>query len=183
MTAAANIASVNGDPLHAAVYRAHRTPTLNELHRGFRVGNVLTNPNPLLDPETLTGFEGGVLFTRQIVSTRVTAFWNKLDGAITNVTIATTPAQITRQRQNTDTVRAAGIELEADVRPNERWTFGGLIGLTRSTFVDAPAQPALVLHRAQRLDEQERDDDEEEQVEAVHQRVSGVAPSALTSPA
>jgi outer membrane receptor protein involved in Fe transport len=129
--------------LHAAVYRAHRTPTLNELHRGFRVGNVVTNPNPLLDPETLTGVEGGVLFTRDILSARVTAFWNELDGAITNVTVASTPAQITRQRQNTDTVRAAGIELEADIRPNERWTFGGLFGITRSTFADAPAQPAL----------------------------------------
>ena len=129
--------------LHAAVYHAHRTPTLNELHRGFRVGNILTNPNPLLDPETLTGFEGGVLFTRNIVSTRITAFWNELDGAITNVTIATTPALITRQRQNTDTVRASGVEVEADVRPNERWTFGGLIGITRSTFADAPAQPAI----------------------------------------
>jgi outer membrane receptor protein involved in Fe transport len=129
--------------LHAAVYHAHRTPTLNELHRGFRVGNVVTNPNPLLDPETLTGVEGGVLFTRDIFSTRVTAFWNELDGAITNVTIATTPALITRERQNTDTVRATGIELEADVRPNARWTFGGLIGFTHSTFQDAPAQPAI----------------------------------------
>ncbi|HEY6359836.1 MAG TPA: TonB-dependent receptor, partial [Vicinamibacterales bacterium] len=129
--------------LHAAVYRAHRTPTLNELHRGFRVGNVVTNPNPELDPEALTGFEGGALFTRDIVSARITAFWNELDGAITNVTLTTTPALITRQRQNTDTVRAAGIELEADVRPNARWTFGGLIGFTRSTFVDAPAQPAI----------------------------------------
>jgi outer membrane receptor protein involved in Fe transport len=129
--------------LHAAVYRAHRTPTLNELHRGFRVGNVVTNPNPQLDPETLTGLEGGVLLTRGLVSTRVTAFWNELDGAITNVTIASTPALITRQRQNTDTVRAAGIELETDVRWNDYWTFGGLIGFTRSTFVDAPIQPAL----------------------------------------
>jgi outer membrane receptor protein involved in Fe transport len=129
--------------LHAAVYRAHRTPTLNELHRGFRVGNVVTNPNPLLDPESLTGVEGGVLFTRDRVSARLTAFWNELDGAITNVTIATTAAQITRQRQNTDTVRAAGVELEADLRAGERWTVGGLIGVTRSTFADAPAQPAL----------------------------------------
>ena len=129
--------------LHAAVYHAHRTPTLNELHRGFRVGNVVTNPNPQLDPETLTGLEGGFLFTRAGISTRVTAFWNELDGAITNVTIASTPALITRQRQNTDTVRAAGIELETDVRWNEHWTFGGLIGFTHSTFVDTPAQPAI----------------------------------------
>ena len=129
--------------LHAAVYRAHRTPTLNELHRGFRVGNVVTNPNPELNPETLTGLEGGVLYTRGLVSTRVTAFWNELDGAITNVTLTSTPALITRQRRNTDTVRAAGIELETDVRWNDRWTFGGLIGFTRSTFVDAPEQPQL----------------------------------------
>ncbi len=129
--------------LHAAVYRAHRTPTLNELHRGFRVGNIVTNPNPLLNPETLTGFEGGALFTRNIVSARVTAFWNELDGAITNVTIRTSPTQIDRERQNTDTVRASGIELEADVRPNDRWTFGGLFGITRSTFAEAPLQPAI----------------------------------------
>jgi outer membrane receptor protein involved in Fe transport len=129
--------------LHGAFYRAHRTPTLNELHRGFRVGNIVTNPNPQLDPEALTGVEGGVLFTRDIVSARLTAFWNELDGGITNVTISTTPALITRQRQNTDTVRAAGVELEADIRPNDRWTVSGLIGVTRSTFVDTPAQPAL----------------------------------------
>jgi outer membrane receptor protein involved in Fe transport len=128
--------------LHAAAYRAHRTPTLNELHRGFTVGAIVTNPTPLLDPETLTGVEGGVLFTRGIASARLTAFWNELDHAITNVTIRPTPP-ILRERQNTDTVRAAGFELEADVRPNERWTFGGLIGVTRSTFVDAPAQPAI----------------------------------------
>jgi outer membrane receptor protein involved in Fe transport len=78
-----------------------------------------------------------------MMSARVTAFWNELDGAITNVTIAAAPALITRQRQNTDTVRAAGVELEADIRATERWTIGGLIGVTRSTFVDAPAQPAL----------------------------------------
>jgi outer membrane receptor protein involved in Fe transport len=128
--------------LHAALYRAHRTPTLNELHRGFTVGAIVTNPNPELDPETLTGVEGGVLFTRNRLSTRLTAFWNELDHAITNVTIRATPP-ILRQRQNTDTVRAAGIELEADLRPSDRWTFSGLFGVTRSTFADAPAQPAL----------------------------------------
>jgi outer membrane receptor protein involved in Fe transport len=129
--------------VQGSVSRAYRTPTLNELHRGFRVGNVVTNPNPRLDPERLTGFDAGVLFTRARVSARATAFWNQLDDAITNVTITTTPAQITRQRQNTDTVRASGLELEADVRPHARWTVGGLVALTRSRFTNTPAQPAL----------------------------------------
>jgi outer membrane receptor protein involved in Fe transport len=132
-----------GTSVHASVYRAHRTPTLNELHRGFSVGNTLTNANPELDPERLTGFEGGMLFSHAQASARVTGFWNQLDGAITNVTVVTTPALITRQRQNTDTVRATGIELEADLRPIRRLTVGGLIAVTRSTFTDTPAQPAL----------------------------------------
>jgi outer membrane receptor protein involved in Fe transport len=129
--------------LHASVYRAARTPTLNELHRGFRVGNIVTNPNPTLDPEQLTGFEGGVLTSSDRISWRVTGFWNRLSDAITNVTIATTAAQITRERQNTDTVRAAGLEVEADVRPHPYWTVGGLIGYTRANFTSAPAQPTL----------------------------------------
>ena len=129
--------------LHASAYRAARTPTLNELHRGFRVGNIVTNPNPTLDPEQLTGFEGGVLVSSSRLSWRVTGFWNRLTDAITNVTIATAPTQITRERQNTDTVRAAGLEVEADVRPHPYWTIGGLVGYTRSNFTSAPAQPAI----------------------------------------
>lgn len=129
--------------LHGSIYRAARTPTLNELHRGFRVGNVVTNPNPQLDPEQLGGAEGGALLTSRRVSARVTGFWNRLTDAITNVTVATAPALITRERQNTDTVRAAGLELEADVRPHRHWTIGGVVVLTRSTFTNTPAQPAL----------------------------------------
>ncbi len=58
--------------VQGAVYRAHRTPTLNELHRGFRVGIIQTNPNVLLEPETLTGFESGFLYTRNRLSLRAT---------------------------------------------------------------------------------------------------------------
>jgi outer membrane receptor protein involved in Fe transport len=128
---------------HLSVYRASRTPTLNELHRGFRVGNIVTNPNPTLDPEQLTGFEGGALVSADRFSWRVTGFWNRLSDAITNVTLTTTPAQITRERQNTDTVRAAGVEIEGDVRPHPYWTVGAVVGYTWSHFTSAPAQPAL----------------------------------------
>ena len=135
--------------LHASVYRAHRTPTLNELHRDFSVGNTVTRANPQLDPEHLTGVDGGALFSWPRLSTRVTGFWNELDGAITNVTLTPppVPGQITRQRQNTDTVSAKGLEIEADYRPLAGWTLGALAVLTRSTFEDAPIQPALVGNR------------------------------------
>ena len=39
-----------------------------------------TNPNVLLEPETLTGVEGGVLMSRSGVSLRATAFANMLEG-------------------------------------------------------------------------------------------------------
>ena len=130
--------------IHASVYRGHRTPTLNELHRGFSVGNTVTNPNPELNPERLTGVEGGLLYSRRGLSARVTAFANELDNAVTNVTIApAAPGQITRQRQNTDSVRATGIEVEADVRPHPRWTVGAVAVVTRSTFTNTPKQPVL----------------------------------------
>jgi outer membrane receptor protein involved in Fe transport len=133
--------------VQASAYRAHRTPTLNELYRNFAVGNTLTLANAELDPERLTGFDGGVLFSLPRISARVTGFWNELDGAITNVTIPTLPPfpanQITRQRQNTDTVHAKGLELEADLRPHPRLTVGALAVLTRSEFVDTPAQPLI----------------------------------------
>lgn len=129
--------------LHAAVSRAYRTPTLNELYRGFRVGNVVTNPNANLDPERLTGLEAGVLLTRQRFSARATGFWSQLDEAIANVTLDVTPTLITRERQNTDTVRAAGVEFEADFRPTARWTFNVLAAFTSSRFHATPAQPAL----------------------------------------
>ncbi len=137
--------------VHASVYRAYRTPTLNELHRGFSVGTAVTNPNPELNPEKLTGFEGGVLLTHGRVSARATAFWNELNGAVTNVTIATVGAAITRQRQNTDTLRASGIELEGDYRPTTRWKLSGLIVGTSSHVVQAPKQPQLEGKRTQQV--------------------------------
>jgi outer membrane receptor protein involved in Fe transport len=96
----------------AAAYRAHRTPTLNELHRGFRVGAIVTNPNALLRPEKLTGVEGGVLLSRGEYALRVTGFFNQLDDAIANVTVNAT----TRIRENSDEIRAKGVEFETDLR-------------------------------------------------------------------
>ena len=47
---------------------------------------------------------------------RLTGFWNILDDAITNITLSSTPALITKQRANADKVRAAGFEFEGDLR-------------------------------------------------------------------
>ena len=129
--------------LQSAVYRAHRTPTLNELHRGFRVGAIVTNPNAQLDPEKLNGVEGGALFTQGGLSFRATAFFNQLDGAVANVTVTPT----TRVRANSDEIRAKGLELEADLRVHPTVTVNGQTTFTASHYRGSEAVPALAGNR------------------------------------
>lgn len=94
----------------AAAYTGFRLPTLNELYRGFTVFPVTTNANPDLRPERLRGAEIGVDFKPSPqFSLSLTAFDNRLNDAIGNVTIATN----VRQRQNLAAIRARGIELSA----------------------------------------------------------------------
>ena len=110
--------------LSASAYHAFRAPTLNELHRGFRVGNVNTLPNPDLRSETLTGYEMGA----RLRNVRLTLFSMHVDDTIANVTISQTPTLITRQRQNLGETRSRGAELDAewllrDWRASASWLF------------------------------------------------------------
>jgi outer membrane receptor protein involved in Fe transport len=113
-----------------------RAPTLNERYRGFRAGNALTLPNASLTPETLRTIEGGAAWLPRRGAVRVTIFRNDLDDAVTNVTLTSTPALITRQRQNVGGVDAWGSELEGEWRLSPRLTATGGLALTRSRFVD-----------------------------------------------
>lgn len=60
--------------------RAFRAPTLNELYRSFRVGNVLTLANENLQTERSTCGEAGVRVTSldDTVVIRGTSFWNEI---------------------------------------------------------------------------------------------------------
>jgi outer membrane receptor protein involved in Fe transport len=105
----------------AAAYRGFRAPTLNELHRGFRVGNINTLPNASLRSELLTGYEIGARFR----NARITLFDMHVDDTIANVTLTTTPALITRQRQNLGGSRSRGVELDAEWRLRSDWRVSG----------------------------------------------------------
>src|SRR4029434_10061888 len=104
--------------------RAFRAPTLNELYRSFRVGNVLTLANENLRAERLTGAEAGLRVTTLNDRLLVfgTAFWNEVTRPVANVTLQTTPLLITRQRQNLGRTRSLGVELEADAQLNRFWS-------------------------------------------------------------
>lgn len=129
--------------LRGALARSHRTPTLNELHRGFRQGNVVTDPNPRLDPEHLTSLEGSALWSTPRLSMRATGYWSQLDDVVANVTVSVTPALITRQRQNADTARAHGLELEVDYRPGPDLRVSFMAVVSKSRFHRTPSQPAI----------------------------------------
>lgn len=97
--------------LRTAAYAGFRPPTLNELHRPFRVGNDTTQANPGLEPETLYGLEAGV-GGEGVVRWSATLFANRLEGAVTNVTIGPGGGGVIRQRQNAGDVDAWGLEAD-----------------------------------------------------------------------
>ena len=99
--------------LRGAGYTGFRLPTLNELYRPFVVFPITTQANAALKPERLKGVEAGFDLTPLPgVTLGATAFYNRLDDAIANVTIGTN----TRQRQNVNRIVAKGIELTASAR-------------------------------------------------------------------
>lgn len=126
-------------------YRAFRAPTLNELYRSFRVGNVLTLANDKLRAERLTGGEAGVSvagFDRKL-NVRGTLFWSELTRPIANVTLSVTPALITRQRQNLGRTRSRGVEVEAEGHITNTVTISSGYQFVDATVLKFPANTLL----------------------------------------
>jgi outer membrane receptor protein involved in Fe transport len=109
-----------GLALTASAYRSFRAPTLNELYRSFRLGNTLTLANEDLAAERLSGVEAGAIVTSGGgAAARASFFWMEVSNTIANVTLTTTPALVTRQRQNLGRTRSRGVEAEAEARVSD----------------------------------------------------------------
>jgi outer membrane receptor protein involved in Fe transport len=130
-----------GQALRAAAYSGFRPATLNELHRPFRVGNDLTEANAALEPERLTGVEGGWAWERETASLSATVFWNRIEDAIVNVTIGQGPGTfpragfvpaggVLRQRQNAGTIEATGLEIDGRMALSETLSLRGAVSAT-----------------------------------------------------
>ena len=70
-------------------------------------------------------------------------FWSEIDDSVANVTLSTTPALITRQRQNLGAIRARGIEFSAMTRFARRWEASAEYLLTDSKVLRFPANRIL----------------------------------------
>jgi outer membrane receptor protein involved in Fe transport len=147
--------AAGGLTVRGAAYLGWRLPTLNELYRPFRVGIDATAANAELAPERLRGVEAGVDW-RPATGARigVTAFSNRLEGAIANVTLGRGPGTFPgvgfvaaggdyRRRANLDSVAARGVEMEGRYA-NGAWTLSA-----GWSWVDAKVRssgPALALN-------------------------------------
>lgn len=161
--------------LRAAGYRGWRLPTLNELHRPFRAGQDATAANPALDPERLTGAEASIAWQPlAAIDLSATLFANRLDNAISNVTLGQGPGVFPgvgfipaggryRQRQNLDRIESQGLEADARVsvggtslRGSLAWVDaevrgGGLDGLRPAQAPEVSGSLTLG-HRADRFE-------------------------------
>ena len=109
-----NYRVAEGATLRASGYRGFRAPSLNELYRPFRVGNVRVAANDQLGEETLYGAEAGVdLYPSDVLLIRGNAYWNALRDTVGNVTLEVNDEGVFRQRQNIGRSTARGFEAEA----------------------------------------------------------------------
>ncbi|WP_411286844.1 TonB-dependent receptor [Phenylobacterium sp.] len=128
--------------LRGAAYAGFRPPTLNELHRPFRVGNDITEANPGLKPEMLQGVEAG-LGGDGAVRWSAAVFLNRLEDPITNVTIGVGPGVFPtagfvpaggtlRQRRNAGEIEAWGVEAEASGELASTLSWRGAVAYTHA---------------------------------------------------
>ena len=140
--------------MRASAQQSFRRPTLNELYRPFRVGNVITEANPALHTEHATSADLGVDYTLSKLTVSADAFWNKLSDAVSNVTIARGPGTfpivgfvpaggIGRQRQNLDEIRVRGLEFNARFAASHTLNLDLAYLLNDNEVISASNAPAL----------------------------------------
>jgi outer membrane receptor protein involved in Fe transport len=132
--------------LYASAYRSFRAPTLNELYRSFRVGNVQTLANPFLRAEHFTGGEGGVRVTllQERMKFYGVGFWGFVTDPASNVTLSTTPQLIVRMRENLGRIQTPGLQAGIHYAVTSRVGLSCAYQFIDSTVSSFSANPALI---------------------------------------
>lgn len=124
LTGRMSLSQDNG-PMSLSFYRTFRPPTLNELHRPFRIGNDVTEASTDLQPEVLVGMDLDFQLSRAFgggnLAASMTLYVNQLYDPIANVTVGRGPGVLPRvgflpsggtlrQRTNVGQINASGLE-------------------------------------------------------------------------
>ena len=132
--------------IHASVFRAFRSPTMNELYRTGQVGQEITQANPQLLSERATGWEIGSTFAApsNSISLAGTYFWTQINRPVSAVFVSSTPTSILEKRQNLGQIVSQGTELHLDLRPGR--TVSATVGYQYSHAIVTrySVQPALI---------------------------------------
>ena len=132
--------------LTGSVYRAFRSPTLNELYRRFQVGQAVTLPNPDLLSERATGWETGLQLSLPARNTVVRAsyFWTEVNRPVTSLTLSVTPTQIVEQRENLGQIHSRGVSLDYESQPLPWLSITGGYQYANATVTQFAQEPSLV---------------------------------------
>jgi len=103
--------------VRGSLNRSFRVPTLNELYRPYRQGDIETLANPSLVPETMDGGEFGFDVKGKAQRLSVTFFRNSITNFIEQPNIAESATGITRERENV----GDGINEGVEVTAQQRW--------------------------------------------------------------
>jgi outer membrane receptor protein involved in Fe transport len=141
---AAIISATDRVSLYGSYSRSFRAPTLNELYRSFRVGNVVTQANENLNEETADTLEAGASFRSKLFAIRGNAFVTTITDPVVSITLSSTPSLITRRRQNVGETRSRGLELDVEFEPRPEINFSASYLFVNSRITEYPADQALV---------------------------------------
>ncbi len=132
--------------LYGAYSKSFRAPTLNELYRAFRVGNVLTQANENLKAERADTTEAGINFIglQRKLSLRTNVFITEVSNPVVSITLTTMPNLITRQRQNVGETRSRGLEVDAEYLLRKDLRFSASYLLVDSRVTEFSANVNLV---------------------------------------
>ncbi len=135
--------------LHAAGFRAFRTPTLNELYRTGQVGSQTTLANTALVSERATGAEAGADYSSPRLSIQSTYFFTEINRPVSAVLLSSTATTQTLQRENLGQIQSQGVELAAQTHLTHTLSLDAGYQYAHATVTnfapsEGPAQPALV---------------------------------------
>jgi outer membrane cobalamin receptor len=140
--------------VRAAGYEGFRQPSLNELYRPTPGGDSFVDANPALEPERLSGAELGIGGVEGRLTWNITGFWNRLSGAISNVTLGIGPGlfpdvgflpagDLYVQRENVGYNNGVGGEGEAQLRVDDGLTLRAAFNVTDARVNGGQNLPAL----------------------------------------
>jgi outer membrane receptor protein involved in Fe transport len=126
--------------IHASVFRAFRTPTMNELYRTGQVGAQITQANAELQSERATGWEAGATFSTNPVALTATYFWTEINRPVSTVLLSTN----LYRRENLGQIVSQGTELHLDLYQHHAISASLGYQYAHATVTLFSAQPSLV---------------------------------------